>query len=156
VAALAADEQKMKHIGPPLTRHQAKEALDWKIGEWGRLGYGWFALFERQSRRFVGEIGLQRFQYQSGSRQVELAYIITKEASGQGYATEAARAVLTFAFNDKKLEKVVSVIQPDNLASQKVLANLGFRFIDQRIAYGHSAMYYEMTHEQFSGGGAAS
>jgi RimJ/RimL family protein N-acetyltransferase len=153
VADLSGNAEKMKYIGPPLSRHQAKEALDWKIREWNRLGYGWFAVFEKQTRQFIGEVGIQAFEYDARARDVELAFIIKKQWQGRGYCTEAARAVLTFGFDRKQLDKIVSIATPDNLPSQKTLARLGFRFIDRRYAYGHPVLYYEITRQAFLAAG---
>jgi RimJ/RimL family protein N-acetyltransferase len=49
----------MKYISPPLSRHQMKETLDWMISDWNRQRYGWFAVFEKGSGKFVGQAGLQ-------------------------------------------------------------------------------------------------
>lgn len=149
VATISCNEEKMRFIGPPLTRHQAKEALDWKLHEWRRRGFGWFAILEKKSKQFIGEVGLQAFEYDTQAKTVELAYIIAQPAQHKGYATEAAREVLRFGFIQKQLTKIVAVIDPENIASQRTLARLGFQFRDQRMAYGRPVMYYEITREAF-------
>ena len=98
LTALNGDPNKMKYIGPPLSRHQVQEALDWMIAEWHRIGYGWFSVFEKSSRTFVGQVGLQCFEYDPRSAETELAFVIKKSAWGRGYAREAAGEVLRFGF----------------------------------------------------------
>ena len=151
LSALNGDPHKMKYISPPLSRHQVKEALDWMIGEWHRIGSGWFAIFEKSSRTFVGQVGLQCFEYDPRSAETELAFVIKKSAWGKGYAREAAGEVLRFGFERHQLEKIVSVIAPENPAPQAILRKLGFGCTGERTAYGHRVMYFEITRDRFPG-----
>jgi RimJ/RimL family protein N-acetyltransferase len=149
LATLEGDPAKMKYISPPLSRHQMKETLDWMISEWSRLRCGWFAVFEKGSGKFVGQAGLQCFEHDPKSGLPELAFVLCKESWGKGYALEAARGGLRFGFEQRDLEKIVSVIDPENLRPQKTLEELGFSCLDERSAYGHRCKYYEITREEF-------
>lgn len=149
LSALNGDPHKMKYISPPLSRHQVQEALDWMLEEWHRIGYGWFAIFEKNSRAFVGQVGLQCFEYDPRSAETELAFVIKKSAWGRGYAREAAGEVLRFGFERHPFEKIVSVIAPENSAPQAILRKLGFSCTGERTAYGHRVMYFEITRERF-------
>ncbi|HEX5679219.1 MAG TPA: GNAT family N-acetyltransferase [Desulfobacterales bacterium] len=151
LSALNGDPTKMKYISPPLSRHQVQEALDWMIGEWHRIGYGWFAIFEKSSRAFVGQVGLQCFEYDPRSAETELAFVIKKSAWGRGYAREAAGEVLRFGFERHSFEKIVSVIAPENPAPQAILRKLGFSCTGERTAYGHRVLCFEITRERFLG-----
>jgi [ribosomal protein S5]-alanine N-acetyltransferase len=57
----------------------------------------------------------------------ELGYAIRHDAWGHGYATEASTIILDFGFTTLGLHRVQAACGPDNLASQRVLARLGFR-----------------------------
>jgi RimJ/RimL family protein N-acetyltransferase len=149
LSALNGDPYKMKYISPPLSRHQVQEALDWMIEEWHRIGYGWFAIFEKSSRAFVGQVGLQCFEYDPRSAETELAFVIKKSAWGRGYAREAAGEVLRFGFERHQFEKIVSVIAPENPAPQAILRKLGFSCTGERTAYGHRVLYFEITRDRF-------
>lgn len=59
-------------------------------------------------------------------RSAELGYVLTKAAWGHGYATEAARAVLTWAYATLPLNRVQSEADTRNPASARVLEKLGF------------------------------
>jgi ribosomal-protein-alanine N-acetyltransferase len=149
LAALNGDEEVMKFISPPLTTEQVAGVIDWFISEWQRLGYGWFALFEKQNNRFVGQCGLQCLEGKADSPDVELAFVIVKTEWGKGYATEAAREVAKFGFYSGGLKRVVAVSMMENVPSQRVLEKLGFRFVDKRFLYGREVMYYELTKSNF-------
>lgn len=107
--------------------YSLKDALSWmerhlKNYEAG-VSYE-FAVTEKESGQLLGAIGLscnQRFN------QGEIAYWIGEEFWGKGYATEAAEAVLQFAFKEKKLHKVFARCFGSNPASGRVLVKSGMR-----------------------------
>ena len=72
----------------------------------------------------MGEAGLQLLE---AGPDVELGYTLARAAWGRGYATEAARAVLRWAFAGLRLPRVVAVADPANTASLRVLEKLGMR-----------------------------
>lgn len=150
LAILEGDPAKMKYISPPLSRHHMKETLDWMISEWNRVRYGWFAVFEKESGKFVGQAGLQCFEHNPKSGLPELSFVLCRGSWGKGYALEAARAVLCFGFQQHNFEKIVSVLHPDNLPPQKTLLALGFSCLNERTAYGNRCRYYEITYEEFA------
>lgn len=149
LAALNGDEETMKFISPPLTIEQVAGVIDWFIAEWQRLGYGWFAVIEKQNNRFVGQCGLQCLEGKADSPDVELAFVIGKTAWGKGYATEAAREVAKFGFGPGGLQRIVAVTMMENVLSQRVLAKLGFMYVDKRSLYGREVMYYELIKSKF-------
>ena len=67
--------------------------------------------------------------------EIEVGYLLKKSAWGRGYATETARRLLRFAFEDTPLEEVVAVTDPDNHASQRVLRKSGMIDEGLRRAY---------------------
>ena len=145
LAALNGDDETMKYISPPLSREQVVGAIDWFIAEWQRLGYGWFAIFEKATNRFLGQCGLQCLEGKADALDVELAFVIDKTAWGNGYATEAAQTVINFGFGPGKLQKIVAVTMAANVPCQRVLDKLGFTYINQRFLYGRQVMYYELA-----------
>ncbi|RUL90255.1 GNAT family N-acetyltransferase [Verrucosispora sp. FIM060022] len=78
----------------------------------------------------------------SGSNDVEIGWHVHPDARGQGYATEAADAVLRDAFG-RGLPRVLAVTEPDNHASQAVCRRLGM------TALGRTTRYYDTINELF-------
>jgi len=72
----------------------------------------------------VGTIGLNRVNEVWGI--AELGYYVHPDAQGNGYATDAARRIVRYGFEDRRLEKVYANVYPDNEASQRVLESVGF------------------------------
>ncbi len=89
-----------------------------------RLTYDLAVLLQEEGR-LIGRCGL-RIEHVN-LREGMLWYIFARPFWGRGYATEAARAVLDFAFRDLGLHRVFADCDPDNAASIRVLERLGLR-----------------------------
>jgi RimJ/RimL family protein N-acetyltransferase len=63
----------------------------------------------------------------AGRLEIELAYVIAPAAWGRGFATEAGRAIRDHALARLRCERLIALIHPDNGASERVAAKLGFR-----------------------------
>lgn len=137
VAAMWADPDVVRHIGgTPFTREESWHRLARYAGLWSLLGRGLFAVIERASGRFVGEVGLARFERGLGAwfdTADEAAWVLGAAVHGRGYAAEAMRAAL--ADHDARTggARAVCIIHPDNDASLRLAAKLGF------AAFGEAA-----------------
>ena len=80
-----------------------------------------FAIFKKAGMTLIGAVGVHP------ERNFELGYWIGEPFWGQGYATEAARRVVRFAFEELNANKIVAGWYHDNPASGRVLEKLGFR-----------------------------
>jgi ribosomal-protein-alanine N-acetyltransferase len=95
---------------------------------------GW-AVTRKADGLFMGFCGVEEL---SGTNDGELDYYLGKPYWGQGFATEAARAMVRFAFESTGWDRVVAAIVPANLASSRVVDHLGF-------VYEKQVDYYELT-----------
>lgn len=86
-----------------------------------------FGLFTREDGALVGSMGLVRLQLlRAAERQAEIGFWTAKEQRGNGYAVEAARAVIDWAFTDLGVERMEWVATAGNEASRAVATRLGF------------------------------
>ena len=92
------------------------------VGHWHWHGFGFFTVVAQQSGLPVGRVGLLRH---SNWPDVELAWHLFEGAEGNGYATEAARAVKAWAKDALQLERLHSYIDISNTSSQAVAKRLG-------------------------------
>lgn len=83
-----------------------------------------FAVTVRGDDRIVGRAGMKR---DADPRSAMLWYSLDPAVQGNGYATEAARAVMTMAFEELKLHRVWADADPRNPASLRVMERLGMR-----------------------------
>ena len=65
-----------------------------------------------------------------GLLDVELTYALGKEHWGQGYATEAGRALIHYGFAKLKIDRIINGISPQNVRSRNLMERLGFTFLD--------------------------
>lgn len=110
-------------------------------------GIQYWPIFEIGSNAFVGCCGLRP----RNVNEYEIGFHLRPEFWGRGYAAEAAKTVIHYAFKDLKAEKLFAGHNPANAASQKVLRKLGFAFIGDEF-YPPTGLYhpsYELKREEF-------
>lgn len=95
---------------------------------------GW-AVTRKADGQLLGLCGIEEL---NGANDGELDYYYGKSYWGQGYATEAARAVVRYSFEHTSWDRVVAAILPANIASQRVLDHLG-------LVYERHVDYFELT-----------
>ena len=85
-----------------------------------------FAVCRRGEAQPVGGIGLHISE--PSHRSGWIGYVYRRDCWGQGYATEAARAVVRFGFEELNLHRIHATCDPRNLASRRVLEKCGMRY----------------------------
>lgn len=91
-------------------------------------GFGPYAVLARRSHKVIGYCGLFFFPDVNGRPEVEIGYRLARSVWGQGYATEAARAVRDFAFSTLNIKRLIAMIDPANTASIRVAEKIGMRY----------------------------
>jgi len=79
------------------------------------------------------------------TKEVDLGYRLKQDFWGKGIATEAGKACLEFGFLKLKLEKIIAMILPANLKSERVLLKLGMQFLEHRIEDGEKVKIFSAT-----------
>lgn len=122
------DPEVTKYIpDAPKTRAEAREELEWFLhGHPRRPELGLWATILKENREFIGRSGLLPWTIE-GREEVEVAYAIAREFWGRGLGTEIARGILQYGFEKLGLRRLISLIDPDNAASQKVAQKIGMR-----------------------------
>jgi RimJ/RimL family protein N-acetyltransferase len=143
-AALNADRRVMEFFPKTLDRAES-DAIAARIGEhFERHGFGLWAVEVVGIADFIGFVGLNVPNFEAHFTPcVEIGWRLACEHWGRGYAIEAARAALDFAFDRLQLEQVVSMTVPANLRSWRVMERLGMTrsadedFEHPKVAKGH-------------------
>jgi ribosomal-protein-alanine N-acetyltransferase len=125
-ASMLADASSTRFVGDgqPLDRMNAWRSMAMLLGHWTLRGYGMWAVELRDSGEFVGRVGLH---HPEGWPDLELGWMLMPAQRGHGYATEAGRAALQFAFDEVKAMRLISLIRFENTASERVARRLGAR-----------------------------
>ena len=142
------EEYAAIHTDPEVTRFTTRTHLD-RTGAWGHLakivghwhlrGFGMWGVFERDSGRLAGRVG---FHQPDGWPDFELGWTMGRLSWGKGYAPEAARACLDYAFDVMKRDHVISLIDPNNLASIRVAEKIGETVEGEAEIDGHRVLVY--------------
>ena len=112
-------------------------------------GSGLRAVVLKSSGEMIGDCG-PVWQEVEGKRQLEIGYHIRRDHWGRGYATEAAHAAMVYAFEKFPVERLISLIRPENLPSRRVAEKNGLR-IDCEIDWkGIRHFVYAMSRDEFS------
>jgi ribosomal-protein-alanine N-acetyltransferase len=127
--ALYCDPEITKYIpDAPRSREEAKEELEWHRNGHPRFPeLGLWATIHKETGKFIGRCGLLPWMI-DGQNEVEVAYTIAREYWGQGLGTEAAQAILHYGFERLKLNRLICLIDEENIASQKVAEKIGMKF----------------------------
>lgn len=132
----------------PPTEAEAWGRLHRYVGHWALLGFGFWAVIEKTSGKFVGEIGFgdhRRAMEPSIHGIPELGWVLKTEAQGKGYATEALRAVTAWGDSHFESPRTCCIIDPENLASHRVAHKLGFTEEAKASFLGEPVILYFRT-----------
>ena len=141
VLALRSNPETMKYIPRPLLKNEEEAfariaMIENKIIN--KEGINW-AITIKDDPRLIGIIGHYRIQVEN--YRAEIGYMILPEFNGQGIVTEAVKEVVKYGFDIMKLHSIEAVIDPDNIASAKVLEKNGFvkeaHFKENEFHEGH-------------------
>jgi RimJ/RimL family protein N-acetyltransferase len=125
-AALNADPRVMEHFPAVLTREKSDALVARIEAGFDRHGFGLWALEIPNAASFAGFVGLSVPGLEAHFTPcVEIGWRLGAEYWGRGYATEAARAVLTFGFEPLALPEIVSFTVPGNVRSRRVMERIG-------------------------------
>src|ERR1051326_7563580 len=122
-AGFYGDAEVMRYLsGQPMTRGDAWRSMASAAGHWVLRGYGLWVVERKSDGAVIGRVGLIRPE---GWPALEVGWTLGREFWGQGYATESARAAQNYAFLTRPVDKMISLIDPDNKASQAVAQRIG-------------------------------
>ena len=143
-ADLNADPEVMEHFPKALTRTESDAFVDRIRAGMAERGWGLWAVEVTSTNDFAGFVGLNPVTFEAPfTPAVEIGWRLARSYWGQGIATEAARAVLYYAFGTLGLDEVVSFTSTTNLRSQRVMQKLGMHhdpvedFDHPSLALGH-------------------
>ena len=124
----------MKFWTRPFTEENTRSWIERSIASYTSNGFGRYAVIHKGTNMQIGDVGMFRTSV-NGKEEVDLGYIIHTDHWRNGYAIEAASAVLQFG-TEKKLPRIVANMAHDHIASQRVAERLGMikelEFINSR------------------------
>ncbi len=130
--------------GKPLTEEECWTRFLRYAGHWSMLGFGYWAVEERSTGRFVGELGFSDYKRDIAALKEtpEIGWVLTPAARGQGYATEAVRAALEWGDEHLSACRIACIIAPENVASIRVANKCGFRESERTTYKGNPTIVF--------------
>ena len=146
VSKLWCDPRVTRLIGKPQTAEESWGRLLRYAGHWPLLGFGYWAVEEKATGSFVGEVGLanqKRAIVPALGDTPELGWVVSPESAGRGYATEAATGALAWAQKHWRSTRVVCIMNPDHQASINIALKCGFQRADDATYKGSQVVVFE-------------
>jgi RimJ/RimL family protein N-acetyltransferase len=127
LAAMNADPVVMEHFPAILTREQSDQQFARIHAHFDQHGFGLWVL--EAGTVWLGFVGLNHVPFAASfTPAVEIAWRLVRSAWGHGYASEAARLALAYAFEELRLPHVVSFTATQNVRSRAVMERIGLRY----------------------------
>ncbi len=145
-----ADPEVTRLIGGPFSPRQVRERLSREITTMQSHGVQYWPIFLIATGEHVGCCGLRPYKSEEGL--YEIGVHLRRTYWGQGYASEATRAVMEYGFNTLGVKALFAGHNPANAASRRVLEKLGFRYTHDEF-YPPTGLHhpsYLLTAEEFA------
>jgi ribosomal-protein-alanine N-acetyltransferase len=148
-AELNADCEVMEHFPEPLPREESDALVDHIEVGFERHGFGFWAVELVATSEFIGFTGLAVAQFEAHfTPAVEVGWRLKRSAWGHGYATEAARAAMTYGFDEVGVRQIVSFTPANNMRSRAVMQRLGMSY-DPADDFDHPSLPLEHPLRRF-------
>ncbi len=149
LAAIHADPVAMEFLAQVLSREATANMIAKAEAHWRTHGFGLFAVEVKGGPSCIGIVGLNHVaDNMPMAPAVEIAWRLSRDFWGQGYAGEAAQAVLRYAFDKLNLDEIIAFTVPANVRSRSVMSALRFRrvlggdFQHPNLSEGHALRHH--------------
>jgi RimJ/RimL family protein N-acetyltransferase len=113
---------------PPFELGDTEQLVERNLRRYAQDGFGPWALTLKGSDDAIGDCGMVHQEIE-GSSETEIGWHLLHALWGQGLATEAAHAARDYAFDRLGVKRLVAIIHPDNVASQRVAEKIGMTLL---------------------------
>jgi RimJ/RimL family protein N-acetyltransferase len=144
--AMWSDPNVTKFIsGRASTEQQTWMRLLSYVGHWALMGFGYWAIEEKASGDFAGEVGFADFKREiatSMKGSPELGFALASRFHGRGYATESVHAALSWADAHIASPRTVCLVNAQNLASLRVVEKCGYETFEQSVLNEQTVLFF--------------
>lgn len=133
MAEILGDREVMRFsLSGPYDREKTRNFLELTQSHYDKYGTGLLAVVHKEEQRVIGYCGIV-FQDIDGENLPEIGYRLHPQFWGKGLATEAAMAVQEYGFNEMKYDKMISIIESENVGSIRVAEKNGLTLEKETI-----------------------
>jgi [ribosomal protein S5]-alanine N-acetyltransferase len=134
----------MQYYPRTFEHKDAEEWIERNLRRYAEHGHGLYAVVLKATGDVIGDCGLVTQQIDGGP-ELEVGYHLRRDQWGHGYATEAVRGCMQYAFRTLGAAKVISLIQPENLPSRRVAERNGMTVERSVSFHGLPHLVYAMS-----------
>ena len=146
---ILSDPETMKHYPAPYDAKGVQRWIDWTLKNYEQYGFGLWALILKETGEFIGDCGIT-MQNINGKQLPEIGYHLNKRFWRKGYASEAARKCMEYAFEEQNFPAVYSYMTEENAASWGVAVKNGMTLVEKYEDEEHIPhRVYAITREQW-------
>lgn len=127
LARIWSDPNVTRYMGGSRDFNEVCETFEADANSSSQTDFDLWPVVEKASGQVVGHCGLIDKEVE-GEGEFELVYVFDTSVWGKGYATEAASAVRDYAFEQLGLQRIIALIDPENIASERVASKVGMQF----------------------------
>ncbi len=146
-SAMWALPEVVRYIGgKPFTGEDVWARLLRYAGHWQWMGFGFWALEEKSTGAFAGELGFAEFKRElepSIQGIPEVGWVLAPHAHGKGYATEAVQAAIAWGDECFGRKRTVCLIHPENSPSLRVARKCGYKEFHRTTYKGQPTILLE-------------
>jgi RimJ/RimL family protein N-acetyltransferase len=124
LARVLSDSETMRYYPAPCDRGGVEQWIERNRSRYARDGHGLWGVVLKSSGELIGDCGLIR-QEVDGESLVEIGYHVRRDHWGHGLAPEAAGACRDYGFSHLKVDRLISLIRPENMPSRRVAEKIG-------------------------------
>ena len=135
LVALWADAEVTRYMGGPRDREWLQSVLEETAQDPYAERYDLWPVIEKETGQVVGHCGLLDKEVE-GRTEIELNYVLVSSVWGKGYATEIGLALKRYAFESMRIDRLIALIEPENVASERVAVKIGLRFEKEVVRPG--------------------
>lgn len=143
-----ADPEVMQFYPKPFDRSMTQAWIERNIQRYSHHGFGLWALIAKESGNLIGDCGLV-LQEVEGVEEVEIGYHLRRDLWGQGLATEAAQTCRDYGFRRLNCQKLISLINPANIASRRVAEKNGMELIKEINWHNQPTCIYSIANTNY-------
>ena len=142
---LQSDPVAMHFIRPAVTNEApVRERMAiWEKYAAENPGYGVLAIESADNHHFIGYAVFRHLHFKPGN-DVEIGYTISKEHTGKGLATEAAKRLMQYGIDEMGISNFVAYTNQLNLASNRVLEKCGFTVVGEEVVNDLNSFRWEI------------
>lgn len=141
LARVISDPETMRFYPAPYDEAGVKQWIARNRQRYAENGHGLWAMVLKSSGEMIGDCGLT-VQHVDGVNEIEIGYHVRRVLWGRGLATEASAACLDWGFANLPVERLISLIRPENLPSRRVAEKNGLTVWKQTMHAGLPHLVY--------------